>query len=485
MLARLHRDPRHRRRVHRLRDGVGSDRRQLRQRRALRRDRHGAACATCSCPPTTATSAAAGRRISRAKPATRAWIDAYAPGAAAPLPAGVDTTNLSTPPTSGTASSKHWCREAQRLLAATPTGRRREGPAQPVPATMLRWRELHPYNAVHVRAHRRAARRAAAVRARSAGCSQALGLTGLALDAARGRYEYRRRSRDRRARRAAPRGGDALRAAADARSSASSTPRFRPTARSTRSASSRSTTGETFLLGLAYDHFIAGGDSIVVLMTDAARRATSIRTAPRRGAWTLYPPDLRPAASRAMRCALLTGTAGARRRCSGAAGTPPARTTAPACRRPTRSQLRTVDAATLAAGAQAWRSLGRHAQRPPARAAAAGDGAARRRTAARPAPARWPSRRSSTSASAISSRPRRRLRPVPELVPRHPPDAGRPGRSRRSPATCRRRRGATKRTQALPADAARHRRQRRRLALHVARAAEPPSMPRTTRSGAA
>jgi hypothetical protein len=50
--------------------------------------------------------------------ATRAWIDAYAPGAAAPLPAGVDTTNLIHAADIWHSVRKHWCREAQRLLAA-------------------------------------------------------------------------------------------------------------------------------------------------------------------------------------------------------------------------------------------------------------------------------------------------------------------------------------------------------------------------------
>ena len=55
--------------------------------------------------------------------------------------------------------------------------------------TMLRWRELHPYSAVHVVRIDRpldAARLAAVIDE----WLEALGLTGLTLDAARGRFEY-------------------------------------------------------------------------------------------------------------------------------------------------------------------------------------------------------------------------------------------------------------------------------------------------------
>src|SRR5260221_14608402 len=55
---------------------------------------------------------------------------------------------------------------------------------------MLRWRALHPYNAVHVarlEAPLDAARLQAVIDTQLA----ALGLTGLVLDAARRRYEYR------------------------------------------------------------------------------------------------------------------------------------------------------------------------------------------------------------------------------------------------------------------------------------------------------
>ena len=55
--------------------------------------------------------------------------------------------------------------------------------------TMLRWRALHPYNAVHV-LRIEAPLDVARLRAAIARTLEGEGLTGLHLDAARGRYEY-------------------------------------------------------------------------------------------------------------------------------------------------------------------------------------------------------------------------------------------------------------------------------------------------------
>jgi len=49
-----------------------------------------------------------------ANPVTRAWIDAYRPDAAAPLPDGVDATNLLHAADIWHSVAKHWCRAAQR-----------------------------------------------------------------------------------------------------------------------------------------------------------------------------------------------------------------------------------------------------------------------------------------------------------------------------------------------------------------------------------
>jgi hypothetical protein len=53
-----------------------------------------------------------------ADPVTRDWIDAYAPDRVAPLPTGVDTTNLLHAADIWYSVKKHWCIELQRLLRA-------------------------------------------------------------------------------------------------------------------------------------------------------------------------------------------------------------------------------------------------------------------------------------------------------------------------------------------------------------------------------
>jgi hypothetical protein len=53
-----------------------------------------------------------------ANPATRAWIDAYAPGAALPDGAEVDTENLVHAADIWHSVKKHWCLEARRLVLA-------------------------------------------------------------------------------------------------------------------------------------------------------------------------------------------------------------------------------------------------------------------------------------------------------------------------------------------------------------------------------
>jgi hypothetical protein len=150
-------------------------------------------------------------------------------------------------------------------------------------SAMLRWRDLYPYNAVHVIrvAHELdRARLAAAINDELA----ATGLTGLVLDRARRRYEYHGGPPavdieiidngdasaavcveiERQLNRAFPATGAIV--------------PFRFFAVPEQGA---------FRLGLAYDHFVAGGDSIVVLLTSvAARYAGDARAAD--------PPNLYP-----------------------------------------------------------------------------------------------------------------------------------------------------------------------------------------------
>ena len=131
--------------------------------------------------------------------------------------------------------------------------------------TMLRWRELHPYNAVHV-LQIDAPLDCVRLRAGIARTLQDEGLTGLTLDSTRGRYEYR--------------GGPAtvsltrVSAGADAKLAAAEMIERELNFKFPHDGAIEPfrffviDCGESFLLGIAYDHFIAGGDSILVLMKD-------------------------------------------------------------------------------------------------------------------------------------------------------------------------------------------------------------------------
>jgi hypothetical protein len=132
-------------------------------------------------------------------------------------------------------------------------------------ATMLRWRELHPYSAVHVVRIDRpldAPRLTAVID----GQLTALGLTGLILDAARARFEYS--------------GGTANTVlAVHAGDNEPVHVVERAIERELNTPFTREgpmnpfrffviDSGPLFHLGLTYDHFIAAGDSIVVLMKE-------------------------------------------------------------------------------------------------------------------------------------------------------------------------------------------------------------------------
>jgi hypothetical protein len=152
---------------------------------------------------------------------------------------------------------------------------------------MLRWRDLHPYNAVHVV---RVAEPLDATRLRATieSTLQLLGLTGFELDVEGGRYDYR--------------GGpasvslDVFDAQGDARGVA-----YREIECRLNLAFPRSgpfdpfrffaiDDGATFLLGLAYDHVVAGGDSIVILMRALHDRYRD-RAAPPPRPVDLFPPN--------------------------------------------------------------------------------------------------------------------------------------------------------------------------------------------------
>ena len=156
-------------------------------------------------------------------------------------------------------------------------------------AAMLRWRELHPYNAVHVVRIVKPFERAR-VEAVIAERLRAAGLTGLVLDRTRRRYEYR--------------GGAAtveldVVVAGSAGKSALYAEIERQLNRPFPASGplvpfrffAHEIDGE-FFLGLAYDHFVAGGDSIVVLLNDIVHSylgVTATRAKP-----NLYPATFLP-----------------------------------------------------------------------------------------------------------------------------------------------------------------------------------------------
>ena len=149
----------------------------------------------------------------------------------------------------------------------------------------LRWREIHPYNAVHVVAIERPLDAAQLARDIDAHRERA-GLTGLELDAAGRRYEFR--------------GGAAHTALATLPGQADPDAVVRAEMERQLNAPFPATgpiepfrffavdAGARFYLGVAYDHFIAGGDSIVVLL----KHITDLHTGVPAVAETqeLYPP---------------------------------------------------------------------------------------------------------------------------------------------------------------------------------------------------
>jgi NRPS condensation-like uncharacterized protein len=154
---------------------------------------------------------------------------------------------------------------------------------------MLRWRDLHPYNAVHV-ARVRIPFERGRIETAITGQLGAAGLTGFVLDRAHRRYEYR--------------GGpatfelDVLAAGDDADATIRAeierqlnrpfpadgafTP-FRFFVRDD---------GDEFRLGLAYDHFVAGGDSIVALLNDIVLGYSGVAVDHAKP--DLYPATFRP-----------------------------------------------------------------------------------------------------------------------------------------------------------------------------------------------
>ncbi len=151
-------------------------------------------------------------------------------------------------------------------------------------SNMLRWRAMHPYNAVHaVEVDRHMPR--ADIESAIAATLEHWGLTGLALDGRRGRYEYR--------------GGPArsvLTVVAGARMLDTLEAEIERQLNTPFEADGALDPFRFFLasgadgtmLGLAYDHFIAAGDSIVELLQSIVARCAGEEG--HAAAPLLYPP---------------------------------------------------------------------------------------------------------------------------------------------------------------------------------------------------
>lgn len=151
-------------------------------------------------------------------------------------------------------------------------------------STMLRWREIHPYNAVHVISIERPLD--AAKLARDIDASrEILGLSGLELDAAARRYEFRGGAPHTQL--AALDGKSDTDAVVHAEMERQLNAPFPATGAIEPFRFFAVDAGGRFFLGVAYDHFIAGGDSIVVLLKRIVDLHTGAPAAT--GAQELYP----------------------------------------------------------------------------------------------------------------------------------------------------------------------------------------------------
>ncbi len=144
-------------------------------------------------------------------------------------------------------------------------------------ATMLRWRDLHPYNAVHV-VRIDVPLDGARLRADIEQELARQGLTGFVLDVARRRYEYAGGAAHVDLRRVAA-GSDPL-ATTQAEIERELNAPFKREGRIEPFRFFAVDTGASFYLGLAYDHVVAGGDSIVMLLKRIVDRHCGHEAAP-------------------------------------------------------------------------------------------------------------------------------------------------------------------------------------------------------------
>ena len=177
-------------------------------------------------------------------------------------------------------------------MLKTPRGQAYPGRLNLFQRMMLRWRELHPYNAVHVAQVARPLD-ALAVRRMIAATLEAQGISAYALDPRRRRFVYRGGAADPElavpARPAATAGGDADsdRVLADEIERQLN----RPFALGEPMRFFAIPAQDGYLLGIAYDHFIAGGDSIASLLGAIIAAITGAHSPPVLP--SLYPPTYR------------------------------------------------------------------------------------------------------------------------------------------------------------------------------------------------
>jgi hypothetical protein len=158
---------------------------------------------------------------------------------------------------------------------------------------MLRWRDLHPYNAVHV-VHLRRPLPEVPLAERIAGALEARGLTGFVLDRTRRRYRYEGGPAEV-ALAILPGGADPL-AALRAEIERQLNLPFADGPRRNPFRFFAVAGAGSFHLGLVYDHFVAGGESIVFLLNAIGAACTGVAPTP---AETVA-PDLYPATYRTL-----------------------------------------------------------------------------------------------------------------------------------------------------------------------------------------
>ena len=485
MLPRLREIPDTRRRIHRLLDRGRSDRRQPARRRAVPRDGHRARAQRHAAGDATATSALPRTRASRRR-SGHARVDRRVrtrrARAARRRRASTRRTSC-TPPTSGTASRSTGASRRSARCAPRDAAQADERPAQPVPggdAALARAASVQ----------RRARRRRCGSRS-----------TPRRLEAAIGAQLAARRTH--RPRRSTPR--------ARATNSAADPPciplEVVDGGRRCHAALRReierqlnlpfpadgaiepfrffalADAGDAFRLGLAYDHFIAGGDSIVVLLQ---RHRRALRRAPAGAPAARSAIRRRSAPARARNALRVRARP---RRAAGADRELPSRRRGRAIRRrgDGHNGVRVRRASTPAESATlASRARRRGASRSTtccSRSCSGAGRAGRRARGARASGARdRASRRSSTCAARIGLDTRDAFGQfLSSFRVSHPVPAGIAlGALARD---VHRETQRIKTRKLLPADAARDARQRHRVAVSARRVAAGASTPRTTRCG--